>query len=166
MSGLADDRHDWLRAHGPALVLCARQWVGCYADAEDVFQDAFVRFWRRRDGVRDPLAYLYRCVRTAAMNHGRTRQRARRREQEVARGETMFVDQAGAMAATERCGAIQRALAALPVEQREVVVMKVWGGLTFDAIGETIEIPKPTAYARYRAAMSALRRALGREVLE
>ncbi len=34
-----------LDAHGAALVLFARQWATCHADAEDIVQDGFVRFW-------------------------------------------------------------------------------------------------------------------------
>ena len=51
-------RH-WFRRHGPRLLLCARQWTASMADAEDVVQEAFVRFWRRQRGLSgDPLALL------------------------------------------------------------------------------------------------------------
>ena len=49
----------WLDEHGAALVLFARQWTCCQADAEDVVQDAFVRFWQRSGRARDTVAYLY-----------------------------------------------------------------------------------------------------------
>ena len=38
----------WLEAHGPKLLLCARQWTRSLADAEDVVQEAFVRYWRHQ----------------------------------------------------------------------------------------------------------------------
>ena len=39
----------WLREHGPKLLAFASQWVACRAEAEDVFQEAFVRFWQNRE---------------------------------------------------------------------------------------------------------------------
>ena len=46
----------WLREHGPKLLAFANQWAGCQADAEDIFQEAFVRFWQSRDGARATIA--------------------------------------------------------------------------------------------------------------
>ena len=59
----------WLDAHGPALVLFARQRVPGRADAEDVVQEAFLRFWRSRQRAVDPAAYLFACVRSAYSCH-------------------------------------------------------------------------------------------------
>jgi RNA polymerase sigma-70 factor (ECF subfamily) len=62
---LADTPHDWATwfdRHGPALVLLARALVPTLADAEDVVQDAFVRFWRSRGLAADPTAHLLGCV--------------------------------------------------------------------------------------------------------
>ena len=78
MSDRDDEVLSWLDEHAAKLLLYARQWVGSHAEAEDVFQEAFVRFWRRRERVRDPQAYLYRSVRNVAMNSRRSRQRRRR----------------------------------------------------------------------------------------
>jgi RNA polymerase sigma-70 factor (ECF subfamily) len=58
----SDDWAVWLDQHGAALVLLARQWLPCRAEAEDVVQEAFVRFWRSRQRAADPAAYLYACV--------------------------------------------------------------------------------------------------------
>lgn len=48
----------WFQRHGAALVLLARQWVSSGSDAEDVVQEAFIRFWRSRDQVSEPVGYL------------------------------------------------------------------------------------------------------------
>src|SRR2546423_15589407 len=74
----------WLGRHGPAMLLLARQWVGSCADAEDVVQEAFLRFWRARDRGDDPVAYLYACVKRAALGWQRGRRRRVRREGGVA----------------------------------------------------------------------------------
>src|SRR5437763_11980316 len=75
----ADQWRAWLARHGPALLLFARQWSATSADAEDALQNGFVRFWKtRRKNLhegRDELAYLYACVRSAAMDLGRSQRR-------------------------------------------------------------------------------------------
>ena len=53
-----------------------------------------------------------------------------------------------------------RAVQSLPAIYREVVVLKVWSGLTFQQIGETLAIPLNTAASRYRYALEHLRHAL------
>jgi RNA polymerase sigma-70 factor (ECF subfamily) len=62
MTSDSDSWAAWLDRHIPALILLARQWVPDRADAEDVVQEAFIRFWRSRHRVSDPAAYCYTCV--------------------------------------------------------------------------------------------------------
>src|SRR5205814_7281250 len=66
----------------PGLVLFARQWVRSPADAEDVVQDAFVRFWRRNLSIKNR-ALLYAAVRSAALDLIRRDSRQSRREVDV-----------------------------------------------------------------------------------
>src|SRR5687767_7383527 len=77
--------HAWLGRHGPAMLLLARQWVPGRADAEDVVQEAFLRFWRSpqraESSVADPVAYLFGCVKHAAMDYQRGGRRRARREE-------------------------------------------------------------------------------------
>src|SRR6476620_11661527 len=82
-----DDWSAWLARHGRAMLLFARQWAASAADAEDVVQEAFLRFWRSRDRAGDPSAYLYACVRHAALDLRRGRQRREDRERPAARPE-------------------------------------------------------------------------------
>jgi RNA polymerase sigma factor (sigma-70 family) len=162
MADRLDAWADWLDRHGPALVLLARQWVPTRADAEDVVQEAFVRFWRSRHRAADPAAYVYACVKRAALDWQRSRARRARREAAAARpeGEPLF---AGPAEQAERRAAIAAALGALPADQREVLVMKVWGGLSFPQIGEALGIPANTAASRYRYALARLREELAEE---
>src|SRR5206468_436004 len=88
--GMAEEPRDWaawLDRHGAALVLLARQRVGSRADAEDVVQEAFVRFWRSRQRANDPVAFLYTCVRRYALDWQRNRGRRSLREKAAARPE-------------------------------------------------------------------------------
>ena len=155
----------WLDEHGAALVLFARQWTHCQAEAEDVVQDAFVRFWRKGSGARGGPAYLYACVRSVARDHHRSAARRRRRERvsyDHAASESFF-ELEDAPARQERQAAVEAALAALPAEQREVIVMKIWGELTFRDIGAVLSIPMNTAASRHRYGMDTLRRLLNEE---
>jgi RNA polymerase sigma-70 factor (ECF subfamily) len=162
MADRPDAWADWLDRHGPALVLLARQWVPTRADAEDVVQEAFVRFWRDPHRAADRAAYLYACVRHCALDWLRGQGRRARREQAAARpeGEPVFT---GPAEQAERRAAIAAALGTLPAEQREVLVMKVWGGLSFPQIAEALGISANTAASRYRYALARLREQLAEE---
>ena len=65
----------------------------------------------------------------------------------------------------ERHAMIEAALDQLPGDQREVVVMKVWGGLTFAQIAQALDIPLNTAASRYRYALARLETELSNEVI-
>jgi RNA polymerase sigma-70 factor, ECF subfamily len=158
-----NDPTRWLSEQAPRLILFARQWVSCHADAEDVFHTAFVRFWQQRDRVRDPIAFLYQCVRTAAVNWRRERGRREKRERAVHSGPLFAMDQ-DRLAKAETDEAIEKALLRLSEEQREVVVMRIWGELTFPQIGEVLSISSSTADTRYRSGLKRLRLELDRKV--
>jgi RNA polymerase sigma-70 factor, ECF subfamily len=157
----------WLDEHGPALILLARQWAGCHADAEDVVQEAFLRFWPNRGGVRDPVAYLYTCVRRTAIDWLRDKHRRQQRPDagQDATREPWF-EPAGSAQEEEKRAAMEAALEVLPPEQRQVIVMKVWGGLTFAAIGLVLSISPNTAASRYRYALTALRKQVSEALIE
>jgi RNA polymerase sigma-70 factor (ECF subfamily) len=157
-----DEWETWLDRHGAALVLLARQRVASRADAEDVVQEAFVRFWRSRHRADDPTAYLYTCVQNSALNWQRSRERRSRREEAAARPEAESA-LAGPMGQEERREAVEAVLRSLPETQREVLVMKVWGGLSFPQIAEALRIPANTAASRYRYALARMRERLAEE---
>lgn len=141
---------------GPGLLLFARQWVRSPADAEDIVQEAFVKFWRRNHRI-DNRALLYATVRSIALDLIRRDSRRARREAEA------FSDTDQSIAPQFTLGdESQRALAAavdrLPHEQREVLVMKIWNELTFAEIATALGISNNTAASRYRYALNALKK--------
>jgi RNA polymerase sigma-70 factor (ECF subfamily) len=158
----ADEWRDWLARHGAALVLFARQWSASAADAQDAVQSGFVRFWKTRSKAQDHLAYLYSCVRTAAMDLSRGERRRHAHESAVERDQPPHF--LATLEQSERQAAIESALRALPAQQREVVVMKIWGGLTFAQIGQALGISINTAASRYRYALERLGAELSEEV--
>jgi RNA polymerase sigma-70 factor (ECF subfamily) len=153
----------WLEAHGPKLLLCARQWTRSLADAEDVVQEAFVRYWRhQRHLPGDPQALLVTSIRRAALDHARRQARRMAREEKADGGleerDSVFEPQPGDDA--DRRAEIEAALQRLPAVQREVLVLKIWNELTFEQIGTALDIPPNTAASRYRYALAALRKEL------
>ncbi|MBI3885685.1 MAG: RNA polymerase sigma factor [Opitutae bacterium] len=155
--------NDWFETYGPKLLLCARQWTRSLADAEDVVQEAFVRYWRhQRQLPGDPQALLLTSVRRAAFDLARRDTRRGRREEKANGGledrTDFFEPQPGDDA--ERRREIEAALQHLPAEQREVLVLKIWQELTFEQIAETLAISPNTAASRYRYALTALRKKL------
>ena len=153
---------------GPGLVLFARQWVRTSADAEDIVQEAFVKFWRHHrkldkapPDVPNPgnRGLLYAAVRTTALDFIRRDSRRARREIQV------FADSDPTTAPQfefedESQHELAVAVDRLPHEQREVVVMKIWNELTFAEIGEALGISQNTAASRYRYALAALKKDL------
>ena len=140
----------------PGLVLFARQFVRSVADAEDVVQDAFVRFWRKEHSI-DNRGLLFATVRSVALDLLRRDARRARREANAA----LEVEQSAQpqfdfddSSQNELAVAVDR----LPVEQREVLVMKIWNELTFAEIGQALAISQNTAASRYRYALAALKK--------
>ena len=164
MTTSTDPWQELLAEHGAALLLFARPHVSSLADAEDALQEGFVRFWRNQDRVRDRLPYLYSCVRTAAMDIRRSGHRRQQRESRAARGpDEVWFD--ASVGEAERSEAIQQALTALPLEQREALVMRIWGRATFGQIGEALEVSSKTAAARYGEAVDSLCRLVSEDLV-
>ncbi len=141
--------------HRNALVLYARQW--CNAP-EDVVQEAFLLLVRQVVAPDNPVGWMYRVVRNRAINAARSRGRQSRRETAAAaRGEPWFEpaegDRLDAAAATD-------ALKRLPIEQREVIVARLWGGLPFEEIARVSEMSLSKVYRSYQRGLAALRERL------
>ncbi len=154
---------DWIETHGPRLLLCARQWTRSLADAEDVLQEAFVRYWRhQRHLPGDPQALIITSIRRAALDLARREDRRLARELRADGGledrEPFFEKLPGE--GDERRQEIEAALQRLPEEQREVLTLKIWRECTFEQIGGILDIPPNTAASRYRYALNALRKQL------
>jgi RNA polymerase sigma-70 factor (ECF subfamily) len=141
--------------HAAALVLYARQWC---AAAEDVVQDAFLKLVSQKPPPASVVPWLYRVVRNAAVSASRAEKRRRRHETAAAeRAPAWFV---AAEATPLDVATATTALQHLPLEQREVIVAHLWGGLTFEQVAEVAGCSSSTAHRWYAAGLSALRERL------
>src|SRR5438067_1496150 len=142
-------------AHAAALALFARQW--CEAP-EDVVQEAFCKLAAQSAWPRDPLAWLYRVVRNAAIDAGKSDRRRQRREASVARPVPWFDDVAvDGLDADSAVAALQN----LPPEQREVIVARLWSSLTLEEIAAVVGCSASSAHRRFEAGIATLRERLG-----
>ncbi len=144
----------------PALELYARQW--CDAP-EDVVQEAFVKLASQRPSPRNPPSWLFRAVRNGAINAGIARRRRKRREAEAASDSPAWFEEPSSLgpAAEVDPEAAQAALSTLPGDQREAIVARVWGGLSFEQIAELAGTSASSAHRLYHAGLRALRERLG-----
>jgi RNA polymerase sigma factor (sigma-70 family) len=144
-----------LDRHGPPLVLYARQWC---AAPEDVVQEAFLKLAALARLPDRVVPWLYRVVRNAAISAGRSERRRRRHETEAAaHAPPWFVPREDGLDASTA----EAALRALPLEQREIIVAHLWGGLTFEEIAAVSGCSSSTAHRRYGEGLAELRRRLG-----
>ena len=132
-------------------------------DAKDLLQDLFVKLAEQAgllEGVRDERAFLIRLVHNLAIDLMR-RRRTREKNHERLAGETagLFAPEADPDERAFRA-ALMEALGDLPIEQRAVVHLKLWEGLTFEAIAAALDLSPNTAASRYRYGLDKLRERL------
>jgi len=134
--------------HGRGLIAYACTFLPSFASAEDVLHQVFERLLRGGIDIEgSPAPYLYRAVRNAALNDVRNRAR-----------NVVLDDWLESPPDMRDAGiALQSALRDLPVEQREVITLRVWGQMTFDEVATTLGIPAKTAESRYRYGLSKLK---------
>ena len=147
-----------LDEHGAALMLYAQQWCDT---PEDVVQEAFLALVRQQAPPENVLGWLYRVVRNEAINASRTSRRRTKREAAAAgRSEHWFH-----ITLDDRLDAVEaaQAMRQLPIEQRETIVARLWGGLSFDEIAQLTGASTSTVHRWYQAGLNALRERLGVE---
>jgi RNA polymerase sigma-70 factor, ECF subfamily len=135
-------------------------------DAEDCVQTALVRVAREPSllgTVACPWAYLLRMVRNEALLLGR-RKRPRLSAGDLT--DLVTVRRVDELEREETLRAVWSALRALPSEQAEVVVLKIWEELTFAEIGQILDTSPNTVASRYQYALAKLTRRLAQSQRE
>jgi RNA polymerase sigma-70 factor (ECF subfamily) len=129
-------------------------------DAEDCVQTALVRVAREPGllaSVACPWAYLLRMVRNEALLIGR---RMRQRPMTGNLSDLVTIRRVDELELEETHRQVWSALRALPPEQAEVVVLKIWEEMTFAQIGQILDTSPNTAASRYQYALTKLMRRL------
>jgi RNA polymerase sigma-70 factor (ECF subfamily) len=127
--------------------------------AEDAVQDAMLRAWRDLPKLRDVdrlPAWLSRLTVNATYDLLRKRRKVR---------ELKPLDDSIAAHGNEAAQTVDRALVLwaygqLPAEQRAIVVLHYYVGLSLDEAADTLAVPRGTVRSRLHAALGAMRRAI------
>jgi len=150
----------WFERESNALVLYARQWLD-HPAAEDAVQDVFVSLMLQSRPPEQMKAWLYRCVRNRALKALRTEQRRTRREDRLASETPAWFEPRPDNTLDAR--EAEAAVRALPAEEREVVTLRLWGGLTLEEIAAVLGCSVATAFRRYEAGLGSIRQQLQQE---
>jgi RNA polymerase sigma-70 factor (ECF subfamily) len=156
--GDLDSFGELYRRHSRPLFLYLRVLTGDSAVAEDAVHEAFMRLLDRvsTTAIDCFRTYLYAAARHIVIDHGRRSEKRKSSEPLV------VLRTAGPGAERGLAEDVSRAIASLPGDQREVVVLKVYADLTFAEIAQLTSQPPGTVMSRYRYALGKLARMLGK----
>lgn len=163
------------RTHVVAYRLALRI-VGDRAETEDALQEAYLRAWNGREGLRDPAAaraWVYSIVRHVAQN--RVRGRSRREAREV-HGDPEQLRRLAEFLGSEDTSPEQRAVASqmgevvmeviltLKDKHRVVLLLRAVDGMSYDELSETLGVPVGTVESRLHRARQELGKKLERRL--
>jgi len=165
METMADamDLERLYEVHAQALFAYLLNFTRNEQDTRDALQEIFVKLARNPAALRsarDERAFLIRLAHNAAIDLMRRRgTRDRTHERFGVENVSVFARSADPDEESFRTE-LGISMGELPPEQREVVHLKLWAGLTFEEIAAALEIPPNTAASRYRYGVDKLRELL------
>jgi len=142
------------------LILYGRALGLSHGEAEDVLQETFLALLQKPEPPVTLEHYCVRSFRNQARNYRRSLWRRLTRELESSRWFEKCPEEDPAEREAMNC------LVKLPVEQREVIVLKIWHRYTFEEIGELLDISPNTAAGRYRYGLQKIKHCLERTTYE
>ncbi len=152
--------------HRQALYSLALTITQCQAMAEDAVHDAFLRMCSGRTTPSgDLVSYLFACVRNAALDQRRKHALQKNGSVNSVLGSSSplvtWTDQSAdsplnVAVSSERSRILAETLNTLDEASREIVIMKVYGDLTFQEIGQATGTSPKTVESRYRRILTIL----------
>lgn len=145
-----------VRRHQRPLFNIALRMLGNREDAADATQNAFVKVYEHLDAYdvdRRFFSWMYRILVNECLNI------LRRRRPSIDCSVVDLPTERGpldALERSERHRQIQAALMALPLEQREVVILRHFGGLSYEEIAGATGVPAKTIKSRLYSARQRL----------
>jgi RNA polymerase sigma-70 factor (ECF subfamily) len=138
-------------------------------EAEDVLQEVFLQVWRKASDFDEargrPFTWLVTLARSRAIDRLRALDSRDRTATEAARDVPDSISDASDDAVkSEQAGIVRGALVQLPEEQRRILVLAYFEGLTQSEIAERLTTPLGTVKTRMRSGMIKLRELLGERV--
>ena len=142
-------------SHADRLHLVARALGG---SAEDVVQQAFVRLALENQLPENTFAWLVTVVRNEVYQENRKRSRRRRHEQ--AASERWLMRQGESSTDEIDAGEVTEELKRISSQQREIIVLHLWGGMTFEEIAQQLGLSRATAHRIYQRGIRELKHKL------
>jgi len=159
-SGEADAFEELVKAHEKAVYNLALRMVGNPQDAEDMAQEAFLKAYRSLPEFRGESKFsvwLYRIVSNVCLDHLRRQGRrpASSLTTEDEDGEEQQWDVPDESQSPERLleqkltrEAVQRGLETLPADQRQILLLREIRGMSYEEIGQTLDLEPGTVKSR------------------
>jgi RNA polymerase sigma-70 factor, ECF subfamily len=150
-------------AHAQALFAFLMNLTRDEAETRDLLQELFLRVVRKPGPIaraRNPRSFLLAWAHHLTIDRWRQRAARECRESEISGRDLDLFQPAVDPDRRTFQDKVAAALATLPTDQRAVFHLKMWEGLTFEAIGQALNIPANTAASRYRYALDKLRHQL------
>ncbi|KPJ62715.1 MAG: hypothetical protein AMS15_03005 [Planctomycetes bacterium DG_23] len=151
------------RAERCRLFTYALSLLGDESLAEDVVQDVFRRFCETPVNPKDLRSFVYRSVRNRAIDLLRRKSRRKTYTHPSAPASIYAIDTTLAeqsILSQERAHQVETALQTLRIEEREIIVLHIYNGLTFDAIAKILDAPIGTMVSRYHRSLTKLQKKL------
>lgn len=139
--------------HADRLLLIVR---GFGEPADDAVQEAFVKLAELDHLPSEPMAWLVKVARNELLQWWRSNGRRQQRDLDRHANHPWFSlhDLDSNLDALE----MTKALQAMPADLREPVMMHLWGGMSFEQIGEILDVSRSTAHRQYTEALNQLRK--------
>jgi RNA polymerase sigma factor (sigma-70 family) len=169
--GRADEEafRELFRRYSPTAMALARRVVRQPFIAEEIVQEAFFAAWRNAEGYNEGRgsvrSWLMTMVHHRAVDAVRREESQRRRAEDAQAGDVLAVeDPADAVVAQlglpEERRAVRVALGDLPAEQRQVIELMYFDGLSQSKVSEQLGLPLGTVKSRTLLGMRRLRSSL------
>lgn len=157
--------------HASTLLALARRILGAVEDAEEVLQEVFVHVWHhadRYDAARSSVStWLVLITRSRAIDRLRNRKVVERTHESAYQAEPLehaSPEGPESVLIQERRERVGRELRNLPPEQRQVLELAFYEGLSQSEIATRADLPLGTVKTRTLLAMKKLRNALRDEI--
>ena len=157
-----------VRRHYPGVVQVVYRLCGDTGLAEDMAQEAFLRAWinlssfRLQSSLRN---WLYRIAVNAALDVLRHKPEETLEEEAVQMLPDPAVGPETALIEKERVALLQQAMQSLPDAARSVLVLREYGGLSYQDIANVLDVPVGTVMSRLNYARNRLREILKAQML-
>ena len=144
----------WLSSLYVELVGAISLFCGDQRAAEDVAQETLIKLWQRKESVRDPRAWAFRCAFNTARSTFRRKAAEHRALSRISRDRPAIVDP---LAFVERDVDLTRGLAMLPARQRQAVLLRYLADLDLSQTARVMGCSTGTVKSHVARALAALR---------